>query len=125
LKRIDFQSDLKHEEIKTTSEVFPSVEDALRNKRSSKSAETFNVACWTAVGAASVIGGLEHIVSGAQSKNLNDVVDGINYFILGLFFLNCAGNAVEARELAKRQLERLNGTVSRIKGNKEHFTPHE
>src|SRR3989344_1226131 len=119
-----FSVQLKTEQTVTSTEVFPSVEEARESKNFAQWKETGIGVFWGAGGVAAVVQGLEHIVTAANRGSTDEAFIGIQLVALGSFFLNNLGRAVDARGLAKRQLERLQSSVSRIGRSQENTPPN-
>ncbi|OGD95538.1 hypothetical protein A3A48_00785 [Candidatus Curtissbacteria bacterium RIFCSPLOWO2_01_FULL_37_9] len=113
---------LKTEQTTTQSEVFPSMEEARKRKNSTQWKETGMAVLWGGGGVAGIVQGLEHIVTAADKGSFDEVILGVQLVALGIFFLGNLEQSVNARGLAKRQLERLQSTVSRI-GRSQKNTP--
>ena len=118
-----FSVQLKTEQTTTQTEIFSSVEQARESKNSAQWKETGMGIIWGGSGVAAVLQGLEHIVTAADKGNYNEAVIGIQLVALGSVFLNNLGRAIDARGLAKRQVERLQTTVSRIGRSQEQLPP--
>lgn len=95
-------------------EVFPSIEKAVSNKRSSESWDKGKAVFFGGGGIVATFVGLTHIINGVNNRDINDVIVGGQLLALGAYFLQDMSKYLKAEELAKRQLEKLQSPVDTI-----------